>query len=188
MSPHGGTYSEAQAELVPVEHVQAEQRRLRALHSLDALDVDVDPRFQLMVEVTRQWFDVPMVSITLVDADRQWRVAFCGPLDREGPSSGAICPTVMNQSDIVVLADLTRDPRFAESPYVTGGPRLRFYAGYPLRTDDGEPIGAFCVMDSRARGFNQADHEVLSGLGRWVQSELLAGVRAGTSAYEGLPA
>jgi GAF domain-containing protein len=190
--PHGGC-SEArseqlQLELVQSQQVRSEERRVRALHALDALDVDVDPRFQLMVAVARQWFDVPMVSITLVDAHRQWRVAFCGPLDREGPVNGAVCPAVMFEQDIVVLPDLTRDPRFAESPYVTGGPRLRFYAGHPLRTADGEPIGAFCLMDSRPRGFSQADHEVLSGLGHWVQSELLSGVRAGTSAYEQLPA
>lgn len=153
-------------------------QRLRALKALDAMQDDIDPKFASIVQVARQWFDVPMVSITMVDADRQYRMAHLGPLAREGGLDGAICPVAMEGEDALVVTDTTRDPRFAESPYVTGDPRLRFYAGWPLHAPGGEAVGAFCVMDTRPRVFEAADELVLADLGRWIERELHAGVRA----------
>ncbi len=156
----------------------SEVQRLRALWAMDILDVEVDARITNIVQLAQQWFDLPMVSITVIDADRQWRVAFQGPLTRQGGIEGAICPVAMHANDVFVVTDTTRDPRFAESPYVTGEPRLRFYAGWPLRAPGGEPIGAFCVMDTRPRDFGPSDEDILTALGRWVEEELYRGVRA----------
>ncbi|SDS58272.1 GAF domain-containing protein [Friedmanniella luteola] len=152
-------------------------QRLRALRDLDALDVEADLRFDLMVQVAQHWFDLPMVSITLVDAARQWRVAFYGPLTRQTGLDGAICPVAMEADGVFVVTDATRDPRFAESSSVTGGPRIRFYAGWPLRAPGGELIGSFCVMDTRPRCFSRADRDALQDLGCWVEGELALGVR-----------
>lgn len=156
----------------------AERQRLTVLRSLDVLDVQAHPKFDTMMQVMQQWFDVPMVSITIIDESRQWRLAYHGPLDREGCLDGAICPVAMHASGAFVVTDTTRDPRFEESPYVTGDPRLRFYAGWPLHAPGGEPIGALCVMDTRPRVFDDADHDVLSALAVWVEEEIHRGARA----------
>lgn len=175
-------------------HITSEVRRLEALGSLGVLDADVDQRFESMVLVAQHWFDLPMVSITLVDADRQWRVAFYGPLTRQTGLDGAICPVAMTADEVFVVPDASRDPRFAESPSVTGDPRIRFYAGSPLHAPGGEPIGSFCVMDTRPRCFSRADREALHDLGRWVENEIALGVRpgilhepAGGAAHAGRP-
>jgi GAF domain-containing protein len=155
----------------------SEDRRLSALRELDVLDVDVDLRFELMTMAARQLFDVPYACITLVDADRQYRVARSGPVEQEGPLEGAICPHAMWSDDLFVVPDTRQDPRFADSPYVLGEPHLRFYAGWPLTARRGEPIGSFCIMDVRPRRLSDADRGALADLGRWVQEELLAGVQ-----------
>ena len=46
----------------------------------------------------------------------------------------------------MVINDTLADARFSQNPYVTGGPKIRFYAGYPLITHDGHRLGALCVM------------------------------------------
>lgn len=150
--------------------------RLAALRALHALDVTADRRFDLMAMVAQQMLDVPMVSLTLVDADRQWRVAWRGPLEQEGSLEGAVCAVAMFSEDLFVVPDLRRDPRFRDSPYVLDEPRLRFYAGFPLRSRSGQPVGSFCVMDRRPRHLLAADREVLTDLGRWVTHELQTGV------------
>jgi len=161
--------------------VDSEVRRLQALWALDALDVEVDHRFESIVLVAQHWFDLPMVSITLVDADRQWRVAHYGPLTQETGLDGAICPVAMTADEVFVVTDTTRDPRFAESSSVTGGPRIKFYAGRPLHAPNGAPIGSFCVMDTRPRDFGPAEREILHDLGHWVETELARGVRPRTA-------
>lgn len=153
-----------------------EMQRVSALQSLDVLDVPIDLRFELMAQVAASLFDVPLVSMTLVDDHRQWRLASWGPIPRESPLEGGICPVAMLSEGLFVVPDMTRDPRFVDNIYVREH-GLRFYAGWPLKAPGGEPIGSFCIMDLRPRRFSRADRDALTDLGRWMQEELLAGVR-----------
>lgn len=50
-----------------------------------------------------------------------------------------------------VITDTAADPRFRESAWVNGAPGVRFYAGLPLETAPGSPIGTLSVMDHRPR-------------------------------------
>jgi hypothetical protein len=50
------------------------------------------------------------------------------------------------------VPDLAADPRFCNLPYVAGGPKFRYYAGTPLISNAGVPIGSVFVIDPRPRG------------------------------------
>lgn len=50
-----------------------------------------------------------------------------------------------------VVDDLSTDEQFNELPFVTGPPLLRFYAGVPLITRRGIPIGSLFIVDDRVR-------------------------------------
>ncbi|KAF7951365.1 hypothetical protein EAE96_006680 [Botrytis aclada] len=49
------------------------------------------------------------------------------------------------------VPDLSADPRFRNLPYVAGGPKFRYYAGTPLISNTGIPIGSVFVIDPRPR-------------------------------------
>ena len=154
----------------------AERRRVAALRSMDILDHPMEARFELVAQAAARLLQTPVASLTLVDEHRQWRMAMVGPLTKETPLEGAVCPEAMYSSTLVVLPDVAEDPRFADSRYVKEL-GLRFYAGWPLKAPGGEPIGAFCVMDLKPRQLSWAEREIVCDLGRWVQQELLQSVR-----------
>ncbi|KAL6240273.1 hypothetical protein RBB50_012820 [Rhinocladiella similis] len=53
--------------------------------------------------------------------------------------------------DMVVVNNLAQDSRFCTRPYVCSEPRIRFYAGTPIRATDGTRIGVSYVFDVISR-------------------------------------
>ena len=72
------------------------------------------------------------------------------------------------------MPDATRDPRFNANPLVTGAPRIRFYAGAVLKSEEGDALGALCVMDvvPRPNGLTSDQAIVLSALADEVAARL----------------
>jgi diguanylate cyclase (GGDEF)-like protein len=109
-----------------------------------------------------------MSSITLVAPERQWFKARCGPLAPETGRAHAFCPIAVETEAALIVSDTRLDPRFAESPFVTGAPNIRYYAGVPVRVGqrDGDrvAVGTFCVLDSEPRETTSADLDALEEL------------------------
>lgn len=149
-----------------------EDARLLALHRLGVLDSAPEERFERVTRLAQRLFDVPTVSITLVDADRQWRKAFIGLDGPVAQREGAFCDVTIREDRTLVVEDAAADARFADNPFVVDDPRLRFYAGHPLAAPGGERVGTLCVIDTSPRSFGDADRALLRDLALWVQGEL----------------
>lgn len=79
---------------------------------------------------------------------------------------------------IHVINDFTKDQTFCDRPFVTGHPKLRFYAGVPITTSRNVRIGAFCVLDDKPRdGLDSGQVEFLHQMSTTVMSHL-DGLRA----------
>ena len=76
---------------------------------------------------------------------------------------------------VLVVPDTLLDARFAENPVVTGAPRIRFYAGYPLHVEKGVCVGTLCLVDTRPRELTTLEHQLLRDLGQLVVQEMKGG-------------
>lgn len=129
-----------------------EQLRLAALHSYHVLDTQPEPLFDGMVQDLARTARVPISLISLVDADRQWFKARHGLVVPETERRISFCTVAVEQADdFLIVPDASRDPRFSDSPLVTGSPGIRFYAGRVLLTPLGQNIGTINIIDTRAR-------------------------------------
>lgn len=149
-----------------------EDGRLAALHRMDALDTQAEAPFEKIVDLVRTILGVPMATVTLVDSDRQWFKAQRGMPTQQTPREISFCTHTIQQREALVVTDALLDPRFAASPLVTGDPRIRAYAGIPLRTPDGYNVGALCAIDTAPREFSAADIAILTNLSSIVMDEL----------------
>jgi PAS domain S-box-containing protein len=145
-----------------------ETERLAALRSLDVLDTEPEEAFDDLTSLAASICQAPVAVIHLVDQDRQWAKSSIGWAMSATPRETSFCAHTILESDLLVVSDAVADPRFAESPLVTSGPRIRFYAGAPLVTPEGHALGALCVMDHQPRRLTTEQAQALRTLGHQV--------------------
>ncbi len=153
---------------IPVDDVQ----RLKALRELSILDSPPEARFDRIVQFAAGEFDMPIVLISLVDADRTWCKATVGLDSCETPREVSFCGHAITQPGLFIIEDATCDARFAGNPLVTGPPQIRFYCGAPLQLPCGAAIGTLCLIDQQPRAFNPLDQAILIALRDLVLEEL----------------
>lgn len=150
-----------------------EAERLAQLRELGILDSGHDAAYDDLIRIASVICAAPVALVSLVDAERQWFKAELGFGAQETPRDLSICAHAIACDDgLLVIPDLTLDPRTADNPLVTGEQRLRFYAGAVIRTKSGIPLGSLCVVDDRARpeGLTGVQSETLQALARQVST------------------
>ena len=146
--------------------------RLADLRSLGILDTPPEERFDRITRLAQKIFDVPIALISLVDSHRQWFKSCQGLAVTETPRGISFCAHAILQNEVFVIEDALLDGRFEDNPLVTGGPRIRFYAGAPLRLSGGQAAGSLCVISPKPRAFGERDRALLTELANLVVAEL----------------
>jgi diguanylate cyclase (GGDEF)-like protein/PAS domain S-box-containing protein len=152
--------------------LDAEALRLAVLRSYDILDTPPEQGFDDLVGLAATICSTAMSAVSMVDADRQWFKAQVGLNVPETPRSMSFCQHAMRGDDLMIVPDATMDPRFADNPLVVGAPGIRFYAGAPLVSPEGQPLGALCVIDAFPRDLSDKEAATLRLLARQVSSLL----------------
>src|SRR4028118_473969 len=149
-----------------------EATRLKALRQLQILDSPPEAGFDDLTRLAALLCGTPTALVSLVDANRQWFKSKVGIEASETPRCVAFCAHTILQPDILIIPDALADKRFATNPLVTNPPHIRFYAGVPLITGEGQALGSLCVIDYVPRKLEPYQVEALQALGRQVVVQL----------------
>jgi two-component sensor histidine kinase len=121
------------------------------LDAYGILDTAPEDGFEDIVHLAASVCAAPVALVSLVAADRQWFKARIGFPGCETDLNSSVCAHALTAPDMLVIPDLTADARTRANPLVTGDPRIRFYAGVPLRSPEGHALGSLCVIDTTPR-------------------------------------
>lgn len=153
-----------------------ETKRLAALHRYQILDTPAEQAFDDFAFLASTLCGTPMALMTLIDSDRQWFKAKVGMDGTETSREHAFCAHTILGSEVLVVEDATEDERFADNPFVTAAPHVRFYAGAPLIDMEGHGLGSLCVVDCKRRPLtaeqSQSMRKLLQTLARQIMAQL----------------
>lgn len=151
-----------------------EVERLAALRNFAILDTAPEVQFDNIAKLAAQICNTPIACISFLDEPRQWFKAKIGLELTETPRENSVCNHAILQPGLFVVSDLNLDPRFNDRVRIEGEPGLSFYAGAPLKTKDGLPLGMLCVLDyiARPEGLTEQQGEALATLAEAVMCQL----------------
>ena len=137
------------------------------------MDTIPESDFDDITMLASQICGTPISLVSLVDEKRQWFKSHHGLSVRETPRELAFCAHAINTAgQLFIVNDSRDDVRFDDNPLVIGEPHVIFYAGVPLVTPGGNPLGTLCVIDSRPRELADSQLRALQALTSQVMCQL----------------
>ena len=149
-----------------------EVQRLQALYALRILDTPAEERFNRISRLATQLLQVPIALIGFTDAERQWFKSCEGLAISEIDRADSFSEYALFSNETYIIPDTLRDERFATSPLVVNEPKIRFYAGHPLKTSDGDRVGTLCCIDHQPRELSENDLQIIQDLVDIIEREL----------------
>ncbi len=146
----------------------AEKNRLLHVEKYLALNFAELHEFQNIVELAAKLCDKPVALITLLGDESNWLKVKFGTDIEVMPRETSFCKYAIDQEDILVISDATKDTRFVSNPLVHTDPNLRFYAGAPLKLSNGYNLGTLCLFDLKPNLLTDLQQQILTLLSRQV--------------------
>ena len=149
-----------------------EDRRLKALAEYRILGTEPESCYDDITQIAARTCQVPISLMTLVDKDRQWFKSKVGFQTSETRRDWSFCTHAIKENNPLIVHDAYQDKRFINNPLVTGDPKIRFYAGFPLKNNDGNKLGTLCVIDRKPGTLDKEQCSIMELLAKQIVSFL----------------
>lgn len=147
---------------------QLEEKRIEAVHRFLEVEYDNAKEFQNIVELAAELCEKPVALITLLDKEVNWVKVRTGIDHPVMPRETSFCQYAIQQGDVLVINDASKDTRFDNNPLVHEAPNVRFYAGAPLTISSGMRLGTLCLFDAKPGIITEQQEKTLAVLSRQV--------------------
>lgn len=146
--------------------------RLKALSEVDTFPGVPDEAFAVYTRLIAKLLDAPTALVSIVTDDRQFFPAAVGlgePWGSRGqtPLAMSFCQHVVRSDDDLVVSCSDVDERVKDNLAIAELD-VHAYLGVPLRAPGGEPLGALCAIDSKAREWTESDIAIMHDLAEAV--------------------
>lgn len=138
-----------------------ELARLRRLSDFDLDYSDAHEALRGLTKLAAKIAGTSISLINLIDAFTQWNVSNYGLSVKQMAREESVCQYTIVAKENFEVKDLSADERFRDKTYVADEPRVTYYFGVPLQTQDGFNIGALCVLDKVGKEITPEKVELL---------------------------
>jgi GAF domain-containing protein len=161
----GGAQDPAPQTETAIETSRELTEDLQELSQLDPFDGPVEDMFNRLANGLARSFDAPIALILAGDEKECFWEAQCGL--PESALSKSLCEQIVRSESVCVVADTQEEERFANDAFLKEQ-GIRFYAGAPLRSHEGQVVGTVCVLDTRPRQITDKQKQILAAVAESV--------------------
>ncbi|WP_339654133.1 PAS domain S-box protein [Flavobacterium frigidarium] len=149
-----------------------ELERIKALKKYAIMDSLPEEEYDAITKLASFICGTPISLVSLLDEERQWFKSTVGIDASETPREISFCQHAIMGDDVYEITNTLEDATFVDNPLVTGDPNIRFYAGAPIKDENGFNLGTLCVIDTVPRELSKQQKESLQLLSNQVVSLL----------------
>lgn len=149
-----------------------EEERTRAIQNLGMIYSPSEARFDRITRLVCRHFDIDTALVTIVYKEIQWFKSLQGLNACSTDREVSFCGHAILTDEPLIVENALLDPRFMNNPLVVDSPRIRFYAGQPIKDAFGVTLGTLCLIDSVPRAFSAEDKRDLRDFAGLVEAEV----------------
>ena len=131
-----------------------------------------DASLERLVSLLKTTCAAPVAAVGILDAEGQWIRSLIGIPEKLAVRYSILCGFTMLHTELFEIQDLSTYPQLEDDPLVRHEPRLRFFAGAPLRNTQQEVIGVLCLFDTKSRKFTEAERSSFLLFGAEIENQL----------------
>ncbi|GIM93759.1 ATP-binding protein [Paractinoplanes toevensis] len=139
--------------------------RLRRMRDSGLLEGASSASLDRLARAAAHQLRTTRAQVSLVTADRRVVVGSAG-----SPVAHTYCRMVVDTDAPLLVTDARADDRVAGHPAIGDG--VVAYAGFPIRSLDGHPLGAFCVLHDEPRDWEPRDLLLVEDLAATAEAEI----------------
>jgi signal transduction histidine kinase len=152
-----------------------EMGRIISLSDYDLDYTSFQDTFKDLAKLAAKVAGTSISLVNLIDSFTQWTVTNHGLDIDQMPREESVCQyTISVPEPHFEVKDLTDDERFKDRFYVVDEPKLKYYFGIPLKTNDGHNLGALCVLDRDLKTLSPEKIELLKIIADEIVNRLTA--------------
>ncbi|WP_026464963.1 GAF domain-containing sensor histidine kinase [Adhaeribacter aquaticus] len=151
-----------------------EFNRILDLSELDLDYTNLEKNFKDLTKLAAWVAGTDISLLNLIDSFTQWTISNYGLPIEQMPREESVCQYTIMEDDKFEVQNLTLDDRFKDKPYVVDHPQVRYYFGVPLKTKNGNNIGALCVLDTNVKVLTPEKIEMLKVIADEIVNRLMA--------------
>jgi PAS domain S-box-containing protein len=149
--------SEGRRASAMVDFPAAIEARAHRIAVMSALDLSaLKSPFERIGRLARALLGGGLGDVILINGDETWHASADAGFSRQIAAHRSFAGLAVESEDVMWVVDARLDPRFADHPYVTTEPFVRFFAGAPIRLADGSAVGAVVVAGPEVCAYDES--------------------------------
>ncbi|MFS0489806.1 response regulator [Leadbetterella byssophila] len=144
-----------------------EEERIERLHLLNLIEVGFDPEFDSCVQAACAMAQTPAGYISVMTQDTQKVQSCIGLYWDKAKREETVCQYAILEGKPLIINDTFEDERTQNNDFLIRN-GIRFYAGFPILTDDGLALGTLCVLDYVPRKLEHEQILALEGFSKTI--------------------
>ena len=151
-----------------------DQRRVKVAQT-GIVGQDLASQFEIFGDVVRLITSADQVMINILDGENMFTIGGCGvPVDplMGLPQDMSMCQFALTSPEPFLVPDMSKDDRFAGTPFTKPPINATAYVGFPLCTAEGVVLGTLCAMHTEPLHLSDEQVRLMRQLAKAVGSAM----------------